>query len=239
MNKSIVFLCMMFFTSCLKKIEGKNFNQVFHHQPEELKELENKCSLLNKEGNIQDLTKQLTKSIKLLDSLTDEDVILGNMERIKKESFKIENLVKSIETVASSEYTSKKYEQLIMWEIDPKAVKEEVERIALAREMEATKWKLKQQNILKAYKNGIEVDTNCCKYEGWSSRFMISYRSTDTALGICQLQDTIFIIIELVYEGENLKSVSEKKSEDDSGIIRLKYGLFVKNQTDFSIPNIM
>jgi len=236
MNKLIIFLCMLFFTSCLKKIEGRSDFSIFSDKPEELKELENKCSLINKEGNIQDLSKELNSDVRLFQSLTDEDEILQNKDKIEKLATKIGELVQSIEKIISPEFTAKKYSQKIDWSIDYGIIKGEIERIASQRQLESAKWKLKNYSVIKAYKNGTEDERSRSNVfiAPSNSQFNVFYLWNNSALGICQLQETFLFVIEVAYAASDSFSVA-KQIDDDAGVIKLKFGLFAKNPTDFSM----
>ena len=220
--------------SCLKRIEGQNDFAIYLNSPEILKDLTNKCTSLNQEGNINDLRRDLDKNMKSLRDLTQDDDIIQNQEEIEEVGIKINQNILALEKILSPKYVTSSFIQKIDWKINETTVKEELKRFLTERDADTTTWKLKNFKVIKAYKNGIEDKSSIegITINSSPSYFGISYKSNASVLDICQFQETLLFVFELQYELKEKRSPGSDKEQ-----IKLKFGLHAENPTQFLIRN--
>jgi hypothetical protein len=231
----LIVASLFFLSSCLRKVEGESDFSVYSGDIQLLKNLESKCAEINAEGNINDLRKSMHKKARSILVLSEHD-IASHVEEIRSIGNSINEDILKIKHILSSDYTKASYVQKIDWKINKKMIQDALEAEVQHRHSETTTWKMKSFEIIKTYKNGIEISPSIKTFfiSPESDHFEIFYKDEASTLDICQLQETFLFVFEVRYQR---KEGYVKNGEDLNEVIRLRFGLHAENPTSFSLKN--
>lgn len=181
-----LFILMAVLTGCLTKVKGRNT----YSNPDSQAQIQLGCQLLRGEGSFPELSKKISSDVRRIDALLEKKSPESQEKEIRRlGSRAIQNSQKLVNLV-SSEFGALDYEQKIRWVIGSEDARSL--RPVRAHFVSGYHWKGEAPYLEEA----LRID-----FEG--SQAIVELVRPASLVELCQLQETIVIVLEIEFESEH------------------------------------